>query len=65
MTPDTIAQLQEYVVLQNIELQYSLWPSGNDIPAGWSVVHGAASRQEALDYVESHWTDMRPASLRT
>ena len=53
-----------YQVLVNDEEQYSLWPFGIDVPAGWSVVHRAASRQDALDYVESHWTDMRPASLR-
>jgi MbtH protein len=65
MTTDTLAPLQEHLVLQNIEEQYSLWPAGRDVPAGWSIVHRAASREDALDYVESHWTDMRPASLRT
>nr|QEO73813.1 mbtH-like protein [uncultured bacterium] len=27
------------------------------------MVHGEASRQDCLDYVERNWTDMRPASL--
>jgi len=27
-------------------------------------VFGPASRQEALDYVDTHWTDLRPKSLR-
>lgn len=65
MTTDTIDPQQPCLVLQNSEEQYSLWPSGIDVPAGWSVAHQAASRQEAIEYVETHWTDMRPASLRT
>ena len=65
MTTDAIDAQQACLVLRNIEEQYSLWPARNDVPAGWSIVHRAASRQEALDYVEAHWTDMRPASVRT
>jgi MbtH protein len=34
-----------------------------DIPAGWRTAHGPADRQSCLDYVEEHWTDMRPQSL--
>jgi MbtH protein len=33
------------------------------VPAGWTVAHGPATRQECLDHIETHWTDMRPASL--
>jgi MbtH protein len=65
MTTDAIDAQQACLVLRNIEEQYSLWPASNDVPAGWSVVLRAASRQEALDYVQAHWTDMRPASVRT
>ena len=25
--------------------------------------HGADGRQRCLDYIETHWTDMRPAGL--
>jgi MbtH protein len=52
-----------YLVLVNDESQHSLWLSGLDVPAGWSVMHGPADRRDCLDYVEKHWTDMRPASL--
>ncbi|MEU6242368.1 MbtH family protein [Streptomyces sp. NPDC047024] len=52
-----------YTVLVNDESQHSLWPDFADIPAGWRVAHGPAGRQECLDYVETHWTDMRPKSL--
>lgn len=53
----------KYLVLVNGEGQHSLWPVLADVPAGWTVVHGPAGRQECLDYVEANWTDMRPRSL--
>ncbi|MDX3745357.1 MbtH family protein [Streptomyces sp. AK08-02] len=53
----------EHLVLVNDEHQHSLWPAFADVPAGWTVVHGRASRQACVDYVGEHWTDMRPKSL--
>lgn len=53
-----------FFVLVNDEDQHSLWPVFADIPAGWRVVHGEASRAVCLDYVEKNWTDLRPKSLR-
>jgi MbtH protein len=53
----------EHYVLVNDEGQHSLWPAFAEVPAGWTVVHGAASRRSCLDHVEEHWTDMRPTSL--
>lgn len=53
-----------FFVLVNDEDQHSLWPVFADIPAGWRVVHGEASRATCLDYVEKNWTDLRPKSLR-
>lgn len=52
-----------FLVLRNDENQHSLWPSFAEVPAGWQTVFGQASRQDCLDYVETHWTDLRPASL--
>jgi MbtH protein len=52
-----------YVVLVNDERQHSLWPAHVPVPAGWTAVHGEATRQECLDHIENSWTDMRPASL--
>ncbi|MHA6903745.1 MbtH family protein [Ralstonia syzygii subsp. celebesensis] len=65
MTTHTIEPVHACLVLTNAEEQYSLWPAGIEVPAGWSVAHHAESREAAIAYVESHWTDMRPASLRT
>ena len=69
-----------FLVLVNDEGQHSLWPAFAEVPAGWTVVLGAADagdeagepgepgepgvdRAAALEYVEQHWTDMRPRSL--
>jgi MbtH protein len=52
-----------YRVLVNDEGQHSLWPSFADIPSGWHIVHDEDTRAACLEYVETHWTDMRPASL--
>lgn len=53
-----------FFVVVNDEEQHSLWPEFADVPAGWRVVHGAATRAECLAFVEEHWTDIRPRSLR-
>lgn len=53
----------EFCVLINDEGQYSLWPTFRDVPAGWTSVGPRGKRKECLDYIEQHWTDMRPLSL--
>ncbi|GHH94993.1 MbtH family protein [Streptomyces capillispiralis] len=53
----------QYRVLVNDEGQHSLWPAFAEVPAGWTVAHPEDSRQACLDYVNEHWTDMRPLSL--
>jgi MbtH protein len=52
-----------YLALINDEGQYSLWPAFIEIPAGWRVAHPHDNRQACLDYINQHWTDMRPQSL--
>lgn len=52
-----------FLVLVNDEGQHSLWPNFVTVPAGWKTVFGESTRQACLDYVEKHWTDMRPNSL--
>lgn len=52
----------QFKVLVNGEGQHSLWPDFVEVPPGWDVVH-AHGRQDCLDYIEQHWTDMRPKSL--
>jgi MbtH protein len=52
-----------FLVLRNSEGQHSLWPQFVDVPAGWSVVSGPATRAECVAYVDRMWTDLRPDSL--
>jgi MbtH protein len=53
-----------YLVLVNAEDQHSLWPSFVPVPDGWTVAHDEDTRDACLAYVEEHWTDMRPRTLR-
>lgn len=53
-----------YEVLRNDEEQYSLWPVGLDVPAGWARAGKEGTRDECSAYVDEVWKDMRPKSLR-
>jgi MbtH protein len=53
-----------FLVLVNGEGQHSLWPGSIAVPAGWRAVWGPGSREAAEQYVEEHWSDLRPLSLR-
>ena len=50
-------------VVVNHEGQYSIWPEGMDLPAGWTTVGVRGPKAECLKHIESVWTDMRPRSL--
>jgi MbtH protein len=54
----------EFCVLVNHEEQHSLWPVQCAIPSGWTTVFGSDKRTACMEYIETHWTDMRPKSLR-
>lgn len=51
-------------VVVNDEEQYSLWPGGRELPAGWHAEGVAGSREQCLAHIQEVWTDLRPASLR-
>lgn len=51
-------------VLQNDEEQYSIWPGAKPVPDGWHTVLEPTTKVSCLSYIEEHWTDMRPKSLR-
>ncbi|MCX5381000.1 MbtH family protein [Streptomyces sp. NBC_00091] len=53
-----------YLVLVNDEEQYSLWPAFAEVPSGWRTALDESPRDTCLAYIEEHWTDMRPRSLR-
>jgi MbtH protein len=56
-------QGSHYVVV-NDEEQYSIWPSDRPVPAGWQTVGEPRPEEACLDWIETHWTDMRPRSVR-
>ncbi|MDT0532818.1 MbtH family NRPS accessory protein [Micromonospora sp. DSM 115977] len=51
-------------VVVNDEEQYSIWPDGREIPAGWREEGFVGPRARCLEHIDSVWTDMRPLSLR-
>ena len=53
-----------YEVVVNHEEQYSIWPSGRELPLGWRTVGTSGAKAVCLDYISKVWTDMRPLSLR-
>lgn len=65
MTNPFETETGRFHVLVNDEGQHSLWPESIDIPAGWRADFGPSDRRACLDYVDAHWTDMRPLSLVT
>lgn len=55
---------QLYVVVRNDEEQYSIWPRGRELPAGWHDTGFSGAKADCLSHVDTVWTDMRPKSLR-
>jgi MbtH protein len=55
---------RRYDVVRNDEDQYSLWPSGRTLPAGWTATGTSGTRAECLEHIREVWTDLRPRSLR-
>jgi FPC/CPF motif-containing protein YcgG len=47
-------------VVVNARREYSLWPDGREVPAGWSPAGVRGDRQTCLDHIERLWTDLRP-----
>ena len=64
MQPQATPTPDQYRVVLNHEEQYSLLPSYIDNPAGWRDAGFAGEREACLEYIGTHWTDMRPLSLR-
>jgi len=52
-------------VVVNHEEQYSIWPTGRELPGGWEAVGYQGAKEACLAHIAIVWTDMRPKSLRT
>jgi MbtH protein len=64
MTPDPHSPEPKFIVVLNGEEQYSIWPEGREIPAGWQAANCRGPKDVCLAYITGVWTDMRPLSLR-
>jgi MbtH protein len=64
MTGGDKSGIELFDVVANDEEQYSIWPAGRDIPAGWRVSGPRDSKENCLAHIKEVWTDMRPLSLR-
>ena len=64
MSGNTETQAETFRVVMNHEEQYSIWPEGRELPAGWTDAGKTGSKEECLAFIEEVWTDMRPLSLR-
>lgn len=64
MVDQELEDRTSYRVVKNHEEQYSIWPEGRNLPAGWEETGKSGTRAECLKYIEEVWTDMRPLSLR-
>jgi MbtH protein len=53
-----------YAVVLNDEEQYSIWPAGRELPAGWRRSGFTGAREACLAHIDEVWTDIRPLSLR-
>jgi MbtH protein len=54
----------DYQVVMNHEEQYSVWPAGRELPAGWHPAGFAGTRDECLARIDEVWTDITPLSVR-
>ncbi|MFF2524986.1 MbtH family protein [Streptomyces liangshanensis] len=53
-----------FAVVVNHEEQYSVWPTDQEIPAGWRAEGTRGTRDECLARIGEVWTDLRPLSAR-
>ncbi|MFK4066959.1 MbtH family protein [Streptomyces sp. NPDC029674] len=58
-----VSELQ-YRVVANDEEQFSIWPLGREVPAGWRDMGVSGPEARCLDHIAEVWTDLRPLSLR-
>ena len=55
---------EQWAVVINDEEQYSVWPTSQDVPAGWREAGVLGGKEDCLRHIEEVWVDMRPLSLR-
>ena len=51
----------QFVILQNDQEQYSLWPQQCELPAGWRVVCEAQPQDACQQWLAEHWQTLEPS----
>ncbi|NGY60652.1 MbtH family protein [Lentzea sp. NEAU-D13] len=51
-----------FLVLVSPTGQYSIWPAVLQVPAGWQVVHGVASRISCEEHLAARRADLPTAA---
>lgn len=64
MSDNTTTAITTWTVLVNDEEQHGLFPADRPAPGGWREAGFTGTEEECTAYVDEHWTDMRPLSLR-
>jgi MbtH protein len=54
----------EFIVVINAEEQYSVWLSETSPPHGWTDVGVRGSKRHCVEWIDEHWTNMLPRSVR-
>ncbi|KAB8307391.1 MbtH family protein [Erwinia endophytica] len=53
----------QFLILQNPQQQYSLWPQHCALPEGWRIISGPHEQQQCHDWLNQHWQQLIPASF--
>ena len=53
-----------FVVVMNDEEQYSILLTDEIVPDGWHLCAVTGPKKECLEWIDAHWTDPRPKSVR-
>jgi len=51
-------------VVVNDDGQYSVCPESIELAPGWHAVGVSGDGTTCFNYIEAHWTDLRPLQLR-
>lgn len=54
-------QQGQFFILQNAQLQFSLWPQQCALPQGWRVVCQPASQDACNAWLKANWQNLTPA----
>jgi MbtH protein len=53
-------EILAYIVVKNVDGQYSIWRKDHAIPIGWHYDGMEGTKLECIAHIDQVWTDMRP-----